>query len=182
MVVSLAGLRSRSTLVYAGGESTPSGRFLTRACARAPTPPPSTRARDGRPRRSIWSTNGSGMGSRRSRRQGHGPWARVCASIPPSARRWGGRGGGSWWGVVVAWARVSGEVKAASAGSKGGRAHDRGPGGGWGAPPGVRREFGTPRAGRAGVSEFYTGARFASVASRGSPLWGRGGVEMERDS
>ena len=44
--------------------------------------------------------------------------------------------------------------------------------GGWGAPPGVRREFGTPRAGRAGVSECYTGARFASVASRGSPPGG----------
>ena len=47
---------------------------------------------------------------------------------------------------------------------------------GGGRPPVGRRKSETPRAGRAGVSEFYTGARFASVASRGSPLWGREGL------
>ena len=80
---------------------------------------------------------------------------RVCVH-PSLGALLGGHGGvgGGWGGVVVVGLGQLGEVgrdRRASAGPKGDREHDRGPGGGAGGTPGGRREFGTPRAGRAGV-------------------------------
>ena len=93
--------------------------------------------------------------------------AAKAARRPPKVHcggGWGraeaGLGGGR--GELGRGVRTSGGSEAVGQGA-------RGASGGGGGTPGGRREFGTPRAGRAGVSECYTGARFASVASRDPP-------------
>ena len=89
------------------------------------------------------------------------------AAEGPLRWRLGSRRGRIGRGSRRAWARCQ-DVGRIGGGRPG---RPRGRRGGWVAPRG-RRRFGTPRAGRAGVSECYTGARFASVASRGSPPGG----------
>ena len=189
-MVASVGLAGPTLPAYAGlrwGVSLRLRAVSSRVRARpSPHPPhhPAGRAMVGRPR-SIWVDLGVRVVENG---QAGIAGASPCACVRPSLpRRAVGVGVVGWVGWGGRRRRPGsqglGRGRRASAGPKGGREHDRGPGGGVGCTPGGKARIrDSARGARGGVRVLHRRSiclcGFAGVPPRG----GRGGVEMERDS